>query len=189
MDPATWVETVEGWHDFFLMAGTAAVTLAGLLFVALSIHVDSLVQAKREHLLDLSRVTLLSFVMVLVLSLSMLMPHLSQKFVGVQLLVFSGVFSAITLWTMIAAKGEGHEHYTLARFRRRLAIPVLGYVYIGAVGWLLRHKGGPASLNFLLGGIGLLLGNASGTSWELLVRVARIRKSDAEEAARGAPLA
>lgn len=188
MDHALWAETLEKWHDFFLMAGTAAVTLAGLLFVAISIHVDTLVQGKRDHLLDLARATLLSFTMILVLSLSMLMPYLSQRFVGVQLVILAAAFTAFTLFTMLRAKGEGHEHYSIARFRRRLLLPVLGYAYIGLVGWMLSHKGGPTSLNYLLGGMCLLFGNASGTSWELLVRVARIRKSDAE-AERRAPVA
>jgi hypothetical protein len=30
MDPFT--QTVEGWHDFYLMIGTAAATLVGLRF-------------------------------------------------------------------------------------------------------------------------------------------------------------
>jgi len=29
---------VGGWHDFYLLAGTAAATLVGLLFVGLSLH-------------------------------------------------------------------------------------------------------------------------------------------------------
>jgi hypothetical protein len=29
---------VSGWHDFYLLAGTASATLVGLLFVGLSLH-------------------------------------------------------------------------------------------------------------------------------------------------------
>lgn len=186
MDQALWAETLEKWHDFFLMSGTAAVTLAGLVFVAISIHVDTLVQAKREHLLDLARMTLLSFTMILVLSLTMLMPYMSVRMVGVQMVILGAVFAGFTVVVTLRAKGTGHAHYTLGRFRRRMLLPVLGYAYLGLVGWMLLHKGGPTSLNYLLGGMCLLFGNASGTSWELLVRVARIRRSDAEEAARQA---
>jgi hypothetical protein len=35
-----FTQTVEGWHDFYLMIGTAAATLVGLLFVSLSLNVD-----------------------------------------------------------------------------------------------------------------------------------------------------
>ena len=29
---------LSGWHDFYILAGTAAATLVGLLFVGLSLH-------------------------------------------------------------------------------------------------------------------------------------------------------
>lgn len=32
------IEVLDGWHEFYLMAGTAAVTLVGLLFVSLSFN-------------------------------------------------------------------------------------------------------------------------------------------------------
>jgi hypothetical protein len=31
-------EALQGWHDFYLTAGAASATLAGLLFVGLSLH-------------------------------------------------------------------------------------------------------------------------------------------------------
>ena len=34
---------LERWHDFYLLAGTAAATLMGLLFVSLSIHLEKIV--------------------------------------------------------------------------------------------------------------------------------------------------
>jgi hypothetical protein len=30
----SWAQTIAPWHDFYGMAGTAAATLVGLLFVA-----------------------------------------------------------------------------------------------------------------------------------------------------------
>jgi hypothetical protein len=35
-----FAQAIEGWHDFYLMVGTAAATLVGLLFVSLSLNVD-----------------------------------------------------------------------------------------------------------------------------------------------------
>jgi hypothetical protein len=37
----------EAWHDFYLLSGTAAVTLVGLLFVALSLHIEILFRTGR----------------------------------------------------------------------------------------------------------------------------------------------
>jgi hypothetical protein len=75
----TWNEFLDGWHEFFLMAGTAAVTLAGLLFVALSIHIETLIHDTRQHLLALARAILFSFVMVLTLSLMLARPDAGHE--------------------------------------------------------------------------------------------------------------
>jgi hypothetical protein len=33
---APWVHAIEQWHGFFLLCGTAAVTLTGALFIVIS---------------------------------------------------------------------------------------------------------------------------------------------------------
>jgi len=48
---ATLLGAIEHWHEFYLLAGTAAVTLVGLLFVALSFHLDTLLHESKTHLL------------------------------------------------------------------------------------------------------------------------------------------
>jgi hypothetical protein len=108
----TFSEWLERWHEFYLMAGTAAVTLAGLLFVALSLHLDRFVEVSHEHLLALARVTLLSYTFVLFASLFMLVPPTGR-------------------------------HQTAV----------------------------------MLGATCMILGNAAGTSWELLVQIAKQRRS------------
>lgn len=40
MEVSNFSNDVEAWHDFFMLAGTAAATLMGLLFVALSLRID-----------------------------------------------------------------------------------------------------------------------------------------------------
>ena len=42
MRAAQEAELIERWHEFYLLAGTAAVTLVGLLFVSLSFHLEAL---------------------------------------------------------------------------------------------------------------------------------------------------
>ena len=186
----TWAAYAEGWHDWFLLAGTAAVTLVGLLFVSISLHVEALVEAGREHLLELARVTMMSFVMVLVLSLELLIPGVPRKILAVQMIILGAVFGLTTLRTLIFARGKSHQHFTLGHFRRRLILPFIGYAWIVLTGWLILKSSQPAGLPTLLGGVILLLVNALSTSWELLVRVARIRHSDkhAAEAAVKKPV-
>ena len=46
---ASFAEQLDRWHEFYLMAGTAAVTLMGLLFVAVSLHLDAVVRDDAAH--------------------------------------------------------------------------------------------------------------------------------------------
>lgn len=183
----TWAAFVDGWREFHLMAGTAAVTLAGLLFVALSLHVEALVHESREHLLGLARVTLFSFIFVLIVALMMLVPHQSMRPTGASLAAIGAVFFLITL-RQLRSRGVDHADFSGNLFRRRLWAPLLGYAGTAAVGVLLM-RGNAEALYYLIGTTCLLLGNASGTSWDLLVRVARIRRHGAEATARSAPAA
>ena len=56
---------LERWHDFYLLAGTAAATLMGLLFVSLSIHLEKIVAEGGAHLEAISREAFASFIIVL----------------------------------------------------------------------------------------------------------------------------
>jgi len=179
----SWEEQVAGWREFYLMAGTAAVTLAGLLFVAISLHIDALVQETHEHLVALARVTLFSFLFVMVLALVMLIPHQSMRVNGAMLVAIAVPYSVITVREM-RRPARGHADFSSALFRRRLILPLIAYAGTAAVGvQLVRHR-----TDYLLGLFSvtvLLLGNAAGTSWDLLVRVARIRHRSEPERGQG----
>ena len=171
-------EWIERWHDFYLMAGTAAVTLAGLLFVALSLHIDRLVEESHEHLLALSRVTLLSYTFVLIASLFMLVPPTSARQTAIML---AGV-SLAGLWFTItfsrAARHHDEAGFSRGQVRRRILIPVIGYalMLLTAAGLFV---GIGEMLFMMIGGICMILGNAAGTSWELLVQVAKSKRASA----------
>ena len=64
---------VAGWHDFYIVAGTASATLVGLLFVGLSLHLQIVVSALEVR--SLARVTLANFGAVLVVALFMVIPQ------------------------------------------------------------------------------------------------------------------
>jgi hypothetical protein len=169
-------EWVDRWHEFYLMAGTAAVTLAGLLFVALSLHLDRLVEESHEHLLALARVTLLSFTFVLMVSMFMLVPTHSPLQTAIQL----GVMGIAGLWFTFrltrAARHHDEAGFSRGQIRKRLMFPAIGYILIllTAVGVAL---GIPEMLFMMVGSMTMILGNAAGTSWELLVQIAKHRRA------------
>jgi len=173
LTPAEWIER---WHEFYLMAGTAAVTLAGLLFVALSLHLDRLVEESHEHLLALARVTLLSFTIVLFASMCMLVPPTGPHQTAIMLGVMSVAALTFTFRLTRAARHHEEAGFSRGQIRKRLMFPTIGYLLmlLTAVGlWL--HI--PEMLYMMVGSMCMILGNAAGTSWELIVQVARQRRA------------
>lgn len=171
----TFHQWVEQWHDFYLMAGTAAVTLAGLLFVALSLHLDRLVEADHAHLLALSRATLTSFVMVLVVSLFMLVPPMSPRMTGLMISVASLAGMFVTSMQMRSVRHHDAGGFSRQQVRRRTLIPIAGYLLMLSAGAGV-FLGVPELLYNMIGGVCMILGNSAGTSWELLVRVAKHKR-------------
>jgi hypothetical protein len=179
-----WGEFVASWHEFFLMAGTAAVTLAGLLFVAISIHVDALVHESREHLLSFARLILFSYVGVMLLSLMMLVPAWSLRFMGLELILIP---LPLTVWTIrLSRTRHGTEHAEFSRgvLRRRSLMPLVAYAIIALTGVMILKFRMPQFLYWLIGAVCMLLGNAAGASWDLLVRTAMIRRREEAERSR-----
>lgn len=170
---AQWVER---WHEFFLMSGTAAVTLAGLLFVALSLHLDRLVEESHEHLLALARVTLLSYTWALFASMFMLVPAVSQR----QTAIMLGAMAIVGLaWlTRVTRAARHHDEAGVSRglVRRRLLPPVISMILmlLTAIGLAM---GIVEMLYMMVGALCMILGNAAGTSWDLLVQIARHRRA------------
>ena len=170
-----WVRFLEGWRDFFLMTGTAAVTLAGLLFVAISLHIEALIHESREHLLGLARAILFSFVMVLTMSLMLLMPAQSMRVTGAEMMMIGAIFAAMTLRQLRTGTTD-HPDFPKTLFRRRLIPTLIGYAAIVAIGAALMVLRAPEALLYVMGAFGMLLGNAVGASWDLLVRTAKIKR-------------
>ena len=171
-------EFLDSWHDFYLMAGTAAVTLAGLMFVSLSFNLEHLVHASRVHLLRFARNTMLVYLMVLMVSLLMLVPHLPMAYAGVQLTIIGGMlalFSSIALWRLL---GDPDKTFSWRNRLRRGLFPVLGG---GLLLWtgvrVLRGEAG--ALYNVVPAVSLLLASALWSSWDLLVQVARARQERA----------
>ncbi|MBI3539189.1 MAG: hypothetical protein HY076_02835 [Candidatus Eisenbacteria bacterium] len=173
---------MEGWHDFYIVAGTAAATLVALLFVAIALHVETLVLERREHLLGLARAILFSFVTVLIVSLMMLVPLATMRETAFQLILFGAISMVITLRQLRGQKATDHAHFSLALFRRRLWLPMIGYAWLALTGVCMITIS-PMFFFWMVGVIAMLLGNGAGASWDLLVRVARIKRADAQQKA------
>jgi len=171
------VDSIPGldhWHDFFLMTGTAAVTLVGLLFVALSFNLDVVLHESKTHLLGLARQTFLGFLYVLFISLLFLIPGVPPRMLGAQILVFA-VFI-----TIHALRGginviRRRDFTRLGRFMlfRNISSVVSGIFMVTAARALLKRD--TRDLAFLVSGLLMIFGVSSGSAWTMLVEVGKMK--------------
>ena len=160
-----------GWHDFFILAGTAAATLVGLLFVGLSLHLRIVVASSEVR--SLARVTLANFGAVLFVALFMVIPE-TQSAAASQL-IGSGLISlVVTAPSLIPAQGPGRrlrlQRKTRLRLLLRFGLSTASYVAIIVAGILLFSSLSWA-LTVLVTAIIVLLVLALRNTWDLLVTV------------------
>ena len=156
------------WHDFFLTAGTAAAALTGLLFVALSIHLDRIL-GHSEHRFR-ARGNFFGLTVVMVMALIVLMPSLSGRWLGVWLIAPNLVAAGVNAWYL--------RHVLPTFFAGSLAFPLrvaLSYVLLlmGVIGGVSVMAGAGGGLAWpATESIGMLLIALLG-AWSLLVGVAQ----------------
>ena len=124
----------DGWGEFYLLAGSAAAVLIGLIFVVVTLMSDR----PRSSVLSGSRLymgpVVLQVTFVLVLSAAALIPEISPtKFaaVGASVSVWGLVRGLISIRGIRALTGNDKPHWTDVWFYG--AIPSLLYAILGVV--------------------------------------------------------
>jgi len=165
----------EGWHEFYLLAGTAAATLVGLLFVSLSFNLEVLLHETKSHLLAHARESMLSFMYILILSFMFLIPRQSSRFLGWGIVIASLIILAVLTVGIARTRRAGgySEHERFLHKRRRLT--VIGHLAAIFVGVSMALRQDPYQTYWMIGIVCMLIGNAAGSAWDLLVQVGRIR--------------
>jgi len=168
-------EQLREWQIFYSTVSLASVTLAGLLFVSLSLHGESLRRHKDSLQMRLARGSFGDFLYVLMLGLVFLVPH--QAPFGL----------AIALFVLGAARGFGIARQALGTRRRNaprgarldvlreIALPALaalGLIIIGVE--VLR--GDYLSIYGLVLVVAALLATASWNAWLILVEGDSVEK-------------
>ena len=166
------------WHDYYLLAGTAATTLMGLLFVSLSLHLEAVAEDGKAHLAVIAREAFASFLIVLFVSLLMLSPGISRRPLATAMLAISVLRLAMIVPGIRHSLADARRGADFSRryVLGRAVIPILAYVAMGVAGWTLL-KGNPEDgLIALMSATVLLISDAARCSWDLLVRVGRLAR-------------
>ncbi len=155
------------WTDFFVASAGASAALAGLVFVAVSINVESIL--RYEGLPQRALATVLLLLSVVLITLIGLIPGQSRTALAVELLVVGLVFAAVILRLTRSVAGHGHSrihdltHWLLMSAG---AVPPV----IGAVSLLAEVGGG---LYWVAAGVVLAITGAVANAWVLLVEILR----------------
>jgi hypothetical protein len=166
---------VVGWHDFYIMAGTASATLVGLLFVGLSLHLQIVITASEVR--SLARVTLANFGAVLFAALFMVIPQ-GPTAAGSQLIgvgIVSLVIAGPSLVGAVRSREWSFQMSVMQRLRvaLRFGLSSLSYLAIIAAGILLLSSVSAAFSVLLIATVLLLVVSLRNT-WDLLVTVADV---------------
>ena len=176
----TYATAARDLHDFFVVAGTSAATLAGLLFVGLSLHLRAVIAA--SEIRGLARITLANFGSVLFVSMFMVLNQ-DRVTAGWQLVGASIVTIVFAAPSLLAATRSheltaGMRRTDRARFFLRFGLSALAYVAIAAAGALLLASQVDAFSLVTKVAVVVLMVVALRNTWDLLVTVAEVASED-----------
>ncbi len=161
------VNVLKAWHDFFLLLGTAAATLVGLLFVAASVAVGFFTDDKSPAFRAFLSPTVVHFSCVLAASLLAVAPVSSLALLGGLATVDAlfGVCYCGLVWRSMVRHGISRS---IDREDRAMyvALPALAYAAMIAAGMLMLGQSA-AGVAVLASGLGLLLVVGIRNAWDM----------------------
>jgi hypothetical protein len=163
-----FAQAIEGWHDFYMMVGTAAATLIGLLFVSLSLNVDVITREENADLRVLASQTFMSFLNVTMLAVLFLIPNQVPPGLGLPLLGVSGYGLYGTVRRLLKTRHARPRTWGRGSMTHRFVIPAICFLalLVVAASVLLGQTGG---LYWLVPVMILLVVAASRNAWDLLM--------------------
>jgi modulator of FtsH protease len=159
--------TAAAWHDFFMAAVGASAAVLGLLFVSLSINIQTIL--KYPHLPGRASATLGILLVVLVVCFFGLAPNEGTKTFGWEVVIVCLMSAGQIVWISVRRKRSGDRLSWTLFSLTQLLFPVLA-ILGGGVSLL---AGGGGGIYWILVGTALVFIAASINAWVLLVEILR----------------
>jgi hypothetical protein len=164
-----FASVVRSWETFYLLTGTAAATLIGLLFVAISIHIEVFTRQVASGIQHFAALTFNCYFYVLLIAIFFLIPGLSPLSLGITLSLL-GILGAANAAVQQRNARKTRLDSQGGRLASRFTGPMLGLAGLALMGAAITLKIGLSFYGVVVV-IVLLLGSASQNAWALLVQI------------------
>ena len=124
-----WTHQLESWHEFYLLVGTAGLTLTGLLFVVISLGPRVTADRHATSVRAFVSPNAVFFTTTLVVSSLFLVPGLSATMIGI-LLCLGTTASMVYLAYTRAHQQWRHHKLPLLDWIWFVGLPCLGYLLL-----------------------------------------------------------
>jgi hypothetical protein len=165
---------VGEWHDFFLAVAGAAAVLAGLVFVGVSINLDTIMSDPRYGLAGRALEALVLLVAVLMATILLLVPDQGMVLAGAEVLAVGVVdwAAVVIIQVLVVRNWRSLEpafrwHFVPRVVLCQLATLPIVAAGVGVMGW------GMGGLYWLVVGVVLSFLVAVLDAWVLLVEIHR----------------
>jgi hypothetical protein len=171
-----WTHELETWHEFFVLLGTAGLTLTGLLFVVISLGPRVAADRHATNVRAFVSPNAVFFTATLVVSSLFLVPGLSARMIGV-LLCFGAGASLVYLAYTRGHQQWRHNKLPMLDWIWFVGLPFLSYLLLlfAGVGFLVEVS---VAIYGVAGGLVLLVITGIRNAWDLVLWTAQQRHTD-----------
>lgn len=179
----TLSEAILGWQNFYMLAGASAASLIGLLFVSVSMHIDTIASLqKNDAVRALADQTFRNFIIILSFALIFTIPDPTPRGTGIPLLILGllAFWRTVWLWTKFGRISKIHI-LKAEQLLQQLLIPnTICYLALICISISL-IQGSVDILRWMVLVVIYLTIAALISAWTLMVRLAEVKRDSAPQ--------
>jgi hypothetical protein len=166
----TFLQVINGWHDFYHVIEDASAALIGLLFVGLSINADVIIKKTNKDLLLLAGETFMSYFCVLMYAIIFLIPNQGPGGIGLPMLGINLLFLGITIYRMRGIRKKESKSLLMGGILHSFLVPAICFICVIVISISILF-GETSGLYWFVPVIIILLLHSSINAWNLLLHL------------------